>query len=260
MVDRRGRVLPVALLLVLLVSLSISPILAQPAPAAAPQPAAADKALAWLRNQQQPDGGFAAFGGASDASVTADAVYAFAAGGVHPSQVVSGEGAGPIDYLLAVAPQEAANPGRAAKLVLALHVAGENPRLANGVDLVNAIELSLNGETGLYGESFFGHTLAILALQSQGAPVAPAAIDAIYSAQTPEGSWGFTGESFQGAGDSNTTAMAIQALAAVAGDPVVIARGLDYLRSLQNAEDGSISYDSLSVGDPGGDANSTALA
>ncbi len=260
MVYHRGRSLPVALLLVVLLAFSAGPALIQPAQAAVPQPDAADAALDWLRTQQMSDGGFAAFSEVSDASVSADAAYAFAAAGVHPDNVVSASDASLLGYLRSVAGQEVANPGRAAKLVLALHVAGDDPRDVGGTDLVSAIELGLNGETGWYGDSFFGHLLALLALASQDAAIPDAAIDAIVTAQTPEGSWGFNGDPTAGTGDSNTTSMAIQALVAIDGDPAAIDAGLDYLRSLQNAEDGTISYDSLSVGDPGGDANSTALA
>ncbi|MEX1157956.1 MAG: prenyltransferase/squalene oxidase repeat-containing protein [Thermomicrobiales bacterium] len=260
MVNRRGRSLPVALLLVVLLALSASPILTQPAQAADPQPDAANAALDWLRTQQLEDGGFGAFGGESHPGVTSDAIYAFAAAGIHPNRVVAASGASALDYLLGAAGQDGINPGQAAKLVLALHVTGENPRAAGGVDLINAIELGLNGETGWYGDSFFGHTLAILALASQGAPIPDEAIDALAVAQTPEGSWGFNGDPTPGTGDSNTTAMAIQALVAVGAGETAIDAGLEYLRSVQNARDGSISYDSFSVGDPGGDANSTALA
>jgi hypothetical protein len=178
-VNRHGRSLPVALLLVLLLALSASPVLTHPARAAAPQPDAANAALDWLRTQQQPDGGFSAFGGESDASVSADVVYAFAAGGIHPNSVVSAADASALDYLRSVATQEVANPGRAAKLALALHVAGDNPRDVGGVDLVNVIESGLNSETGWYGESFFGHTLAVLALASQAVPIPAPAIDAL---------------------------------------------------------------------------------
>jgi hypothetical protein len=259
-VNRRGRALPVALLLVVLLALAVGPVLTQPVRAAVPQPDAANAALDWLRAQQQPDGGFSAFGGESDASVSADAAYAFAAAGVHPGAVVSADGASLLDYLRSVAPQQVDNPGRAAKLVLALHVAGEDPYSAGGVDLVKSIYDGFNAETGWYGDSFFGHILGVLAVSTLGDIFQQAGIDAILAAQTPEGSWGFNGDPTAGTGDSNSTALAIQALVAADGDRAAIDRGLDYLRSLQNAEDGTMSYDSLSVGDPGGDANSTALA
>jgi hypothetical protein len=255
-VNRRGRSLPVALFLVALLAFAVAPVLTQPARAAVPQPDAADVALDWLRTQQQPDGGFSAFGGESDVSVSADAVYAFAAAGIDLDSVVSADGFSALDYLHSVAAEDVDNPGRIAKLVLALHVAGENPDPA----LVKSIHTTFNAETGWYGDSFFGHTLAVLALASQGESIQVGAIDALLAAQTPEGSWGFNGDPTAGSGDSNSTALAIQALVAVDGDRAAIDRGLDYLRSLQNAEDGTISYDSLSVGDPGGDANSTALA
>jgi len=259
-VNRRGRSLPVALLLVALLALAAAPVLTQPVEAAVPQPDAANIALDWLRTQQQPDGGFSAFGGESDASVSADAVYAFAAAGVHPDSVVSGNGVSALDYLDSVAAVEVDNPGRAAKLVLALRVAGANPYSVDGVNLVKSIHDAFNAETGWYGDSFFGHTLAVLALASLDESIQNAAIDALLAAQTPEGSWGFNGDPTAGTGDSNSTALAVQALVAVGGDLAATDAGLDYLRTLQNAEDGTISYDSLSVGDPGGDANSTALA
>jgi hypothetical protein len=260
MVYRRGRSLPVALLVVALLILSIAPVLTRPVAAAVPQPDAASAALDWLRTQQRPDGGFSAFGGESDVSVTADVVYAFAAAGINAGSLFHESGAFTGDYLLKSAAAVADDPGKAAKLVLAFHILGEDPNNAGGAGLVDAIIESFNSETGWYGISFYGHLIAVLALSSQGMTIPDAAIDAIVVAQTPEGSWGFNGDPTAGTGDSNTTAMAIQALVAIDSDRAVIDAGLDYLRSLQNAEDGTISYDSLSVGDPGGDANSTALA
>ena|GEM_PF-548052 len=259
MVYRPGRSLPIALLLVMLLVLSASPVMSRQSPTAVPQTDAANAATAWLRTQQMSDGGFAAFSEMSDASVSADVAYAFAAAGTHPGTVVSAAGNSLLDYLQSVAAQEVANPGRAAKLVLALHVSGDDPRDVGGLDLVNTIELGLNGETGWYGESFYGHLLAVLALASQEVTVPDIAIDAIVSAQTPEGSWGFNGDAIPDTGDSNSTAIAVQALVAVGGDQEAIGRGLEYLRSLQNAESGTIAYDSFLVDDPGGDTNSTAL-
>jgi hypothetical protein len=173
---------------------------------------------------------------------------------------VSSSGASLLDYLVTVAAQEVTNPGRAAKIVLALHAAGQNSRDAGGVDLVAAIEGSRDAATGWYGDSFYGHLLAVLALQSQGIPVPQEANDAIISAQvTSDGSWGFSGDTTPGTGDSNTTALAIQTLAALAiGDEAVLA-GLDYLRAVQD-DGGAIAYDAATLAASGGDANSTALA
>jgi hypothetical protein len=259
-VNRYGRSLPVALFLVVLLALSTAPALSQQAQAATPQPDAANAALDWLRTQQQPDGGFSAFGGASDPSVTADVVYAFAAAGVDAGSLFAGSGAFTEDYLLQAAQSVAADPGKAAKLVLAFHILGEDPNNAGGAGLVDAIAQSLNAESAWYGVSFYGHLLAVIALASQDVAIPDAAVNAMLAAQTPEGSWGVNGDPSAGTGDSNTTAMAIQALVAVNGDRDAIDRGLDYLRSLQNAETGAIAYDTASVAEPGGDANSTALS
>src|SRR5690606_38084755 len=124
----------------------------------------------------------------------------------------------------------AVDPGLAAKMALALHAAGADPRDAGGIDLIAAIESGFDSQTGWYGMSFYGHALAVLALHASGATVPDAAVEAIVSAQTPEGSWGFTGSPDAGSGDSNTTATVIQALAALDTGDDAMARGLDYLR------------------------------
>ena len=61
--------------------------------------ASAQQAIAWLRDQQNPDGSFAAFGGDGDASSTANAILAFAAAGVDPATVVSTDGVSATAYV-----------------------------------------------------------------------------------------------------------------------------------------------------------------
>jgi hypothetical protein len=256
MTTRPRHVLHGALAVLLLLGASATSFLTPAADAALPDTHAATRATDWLRRQTLPNGGFAGFTGEADPGTTADAVIAFVAAGIDPHHVGAGGGTDPIAYLTAVAPDVLGNPGLSAKLALAFHAGGANPRDAGGVDLLQAVQNGFNVDTGLYGPSFFGHALAVLALHAEGVPVEAGAVDALLGAQTPEGSWGFTGSPVSGTGDSNTTAIVIQTLVAVGGHDDVIARGLDYLRSLQE-EDGSIPYDD---GGFGGDANSTALA
>jgi hypothetical protein len=246
--------------LLLIVALLLGSVAAIPAQAAVPDQPAADTALDWLRAQQLPDGAFAGFSGSADPGSSADVALAFAAADINPARVESPEGNSVIDYLIGNAGSVSANPGVAAKVSLVLIAARANPRDAGGHDLIAAIEAGYDPATGIYGQGLFGHTLAVLALDASGTPVEPGAIDALLNTQIEDGSWGFGGSTELGTGDSNTTAMAIQALAAVGAGGDAVARGLDYLRSVQNASDASIAYDTQSVGDPGGDANSTALA
>ena len=49
------------------------------------------QAVSWLESQQQPDGGFAGFGGKTDPGTTADVALSLAAAGVDPNSVTNGE-------------------------------------------------------------------------------------------------------------------------------------------------------------------------
>lgn len=219
----------------------------------------ANQALAWLRTQQLSNGGFAAFGGESDPGTTADAVFAFAAAGIQPQSVTSADGASAIDYLIANAQAASGDPGLSGKVALALMAAGANPRDVGGVDLISAIANGFDPEPGFYGMGVFNHAYALLALSAANAEIEPAAIDALLAAQIEDGSWGFTGDTTPGTGDSNTTAFAIQALVALEAGEDAIANGLNYIRSLQD-ENGAVAYDASGAPDLIGDANSTAVA
>lgn len=248
---QRALWLPLALLLSLLALLPAA-VGAAPADRAAP-------ALSWLRTQQQADGGFVGLNGKTDPSTTADVAVAFGAAGVAPSSVSAG-GASITDYLQAAAASYGATTGGAAKLALAAAAAGMNPRQFGGVDAVGAIDGKYDEATGLYDPQLYVDALAILALKAAGQDVPPAAISGLTGKQTPDGSWAFDGKAAAGAGDSNTTAIVIQALAATghAGDPAV-KRGLAYLGKAQTT-DGGFVYQPGAESPPVADANSTALA
>jgi hypothetical protein len=257
---RSGR--PAFAAAVLLLVLSLVAVLAAPATTAVESdPDAAAAAVEWLRGQQLDSGAFAGFSGEADPASTADAVVAIAATGIDPATISSGAGNDPVSYLTGLAGEAAAAPGSAAKLILALHAAqGDalDPRDVGGVDLVAAIEGGFDAASGAYGQGLFTHALAIMALQVAGEPVEPAAVDFLLNAQIDDGAWNFTADATPGTGDSNSTAMAIQALVAAGAGADSITVGLDYLQTLQ-APDGSIAYDG-SESPLVGDANSTALA
>lgn len=226
--------------------------------AASSASSAAENAANWLRSQQQPDGGFPGFQGGSDPSATTDAVVAFAAADVDPASVEQG-GHSIIDFLAASAESYGTSAAGAAKLILAAAAAGENPREFGGVDLLSGLQGHLDQASGLYDEQIFTHAYAILAMVAAGETVPAAAVTALEDHQAEDGSWSFSGSTEPGQGDSNTTAIAVQALAAAGNsNSAAIEKALGYLETAR-VSDGSYAYQPGMESPPVGDANSTAL-
>ncbi|HLF27274.1 MAG TPA: prenyltransferase/squalene oxidase repeat-containing protein [Anaerolineae bacterium] len=225
--------------------------------AASPDEAAA-KALAWLKSQQNDDGGFGSgFGPGSAIGPTADAIIAITSGGQDVSTWTKSNAA-PLDYLRAQAGAgQITLPGDLAKTILALIATRQDPRAFGGQDLLSDLESHFDSTTSLYSSSIFDQALAILALRSAGASVPDAAVAALLAAQTVDGGWAFTSATTAGAADSNTTSLAVQALVAV-GRKDDTGRALDYFRRVQNADAGW-TYQSPSAFGVDTDANSTAL-
>ena len=226
---------------------------AAPAQAADSPSAAAQAGLGWLVARQTEDGSFPGF----DAGASADAVFAIAANGSDPNGVLKG-GNSPVSYLGTQAAKYAAkSTAGAAKLALAVVAAGKDPRDFGGQNLLELILKSYDPQTSRYGADITGHTLALLALASSGQPIQPDALAGLNKAQLADGGWSFDGTTATGS-DTNTTALAIQALAAAGtkGDPLT--RALAYLKSQQNA-DGGFPYAKTSPFGSDTDANSTAV-
>ena len=222
------------------------------AQAATPQSTAAHDALDYVRTLQNADGGFPAFGSESSAGATIDAVLAFAADGVDVDDVQQA-GNSPIDYLEVQAAAYSGTAGGAAKLVLGLVAAGEDPRDFAGEDWVAKMRSYYDASTHRYGEQTVDQAIYMLARESLG--LSPQAGTAAYleSKQLTDGCWEFA----DGFGcDTNSTALAVQALvvADVDFDDASIEGALSYLKSSQNA-DGGFPY--LVPSDS--DANSTAF-
>jgi hypothetical protein len=228
---------------------------------ALPVLAAADfaAALDYLQAQQNADGGFGSgFSPDSTIGSTADTVLAIVAAGGDLA-AFDQDGNTPLTYLEANA-SSAASAGDLAKLILAAIAAGENPRTLGGVDSVAKLE-SLSGTGGRIGgeaDTFISHTLAVLALASAQRPI-QAAVEYIRNAQQENGSWAWDGTA-ETAGDTNTTAFAVQALVAAGEDPAgdVVGNALAYYKGIQN-EDGGWPYQNPSEYGTATDANSTAV-
>jgi len=219
-----------------------------------------DAALAYLKTQQNDDGGFGS-GFSPDSAVgsTSDAVLAIVAAGGDPA-AFDRDGNTPLTYLAANA-ASTSSAGDLAKLILAVIAAGENPREFGGTDSVAKLE-SLIGDDGKIGgemDTFFNHLLAVLALSSARRPIPAASVEYIKAAQQENGSWAWDGTA-ETAGDTNTTAFALQALIAAGEDPgsAAVTKALDYYKSIQN-DDGGWPYQNPSDFGTETDANSTAV-
>jgi hypothetical protein len=219
--------------------------------AASPRTEAANKALNYVRTLQNADGGFP-----SSAGETIDAVFAFVARDIDPATVKKDDKS-PLDYLEAQTDSYITTPGHLAKLVLGLAAAGEDPRDFAGHDLVADMNAGFNSTSHSYGDGPIDHALYMLARERLDLSPAHGAAGYLESKQTADGCWEFS----DGAGcDTNTTALAIEALLAAGVDPSdsAVEDALDYLEDAQN-DDGGFPYDPLSSWGTDSDANSTAF-
>ncbi|MEA2574984.1 MAG: hypothetical protein QOH93_2282, partial [Chloroflexia bacterium] len=216
--------------------------------------ARATAALNWMKTQQQPDGSFAGLGAGS----TVDAVLAIIAAGQSPASYANG-GNTPITFLESKVADLTKTPGGAGKLLIATATLNGNSTFG-GTDLAAVINSSYDPATGHYGKDALGHAFAMLGLHAAGQTIPPAAVEFLKSTQTPEGGWGFSGDTAAGSADTNTTAVVLQALVATGApktDPNVVKRAVTYLDSQQNA-DGGFPYQKVGGPDSESDVNSSA--
>jgi hypothetical protein len=226
----------------------------------APAMAGSPEVLDWLRAHQSADGGFAGDSdSASGLGATTEAVFAIVAGGEDPATWSQG-GNTPISFLESRASNALSTPGDTAKLILAALAAGRDPRDLGGIDLVSSLEARLD-DSGLYGGAEAGNvvsqSLAILALKAAGRPIPASAVDWLVAVQLADRSWSWSGDTTPGSGDSNSTALAIQALVAADGQDAAVNKAMEYLHGIQN-EDGGFPYQKPSNFGSDTDANSTA--
>ena len=214
--------------------------------------------LAWLKTQQQADGGFTnGFSEGSDLGTTCDVTIAIAAGGQDASAWTSGDGNSPLNYLSdQVSEGEIGTLGLTAKTVLALLVTGQDPTAFAGSNLIAELDAAYDESTGSYGDTVFDHALVMVALSNASQPIPDGAVQYLLDSQGNDGSWELFGTT-DSTGDTNTTALAVQALLAT-GNRGGIEEAFTYLHSVQN-DDGGFPYQNPSDYGTDTDANSTAV-
>jgi hypothetical protein len=191
----------------------------------------------YVAAHQQPDGGFAEPGGASDPALSAWSVLGLVSAGRDP-------GPSAAEYLTA---QSASDATAIALRVLALRALGQEASAD-----VTRLE-ALRRRDGRIGPLVNSTIWSVLALRAAGRPV-ETSIRYLVRAQHRSGGWAWYP---RGAPDSNDTAAAVQALRAggLRARSRPIRRALVYLRKLQHA-DGGFSL----VRGRASDAQSTAWA
>jgi len=215
-------------------------------------------AVAWLKAQQNADGGFGA--PSSSLGMTADVLLAVASTG-ESAVGWTRDSKTPLAYLEANV-QSAAKAGDTSKLILALIASGQNPRDLGGVDLVAKLEgmAGADGKIGTEADFVNEHCYAMIALSSAQRVVPAAAVDYLLARQIADGTWSWNGGTAAGSGDNNTAAMAVIALmaAGVPADHPQVQKTLQHFQAQQNA-DGGFPYIKPSPYGTDSDSNSTAV-
>ena len=217
-----------------------------------------DAAVAWLKVQQVEDGGFSnGFAPESDIGATADTVLAMMFAGEDPTVITTG-GKSPINFLEEqVQAGNVKGAGVVAKVVLAVNAVEMDPRSFAGMDLVHAVVDDFDASVGLFGLGPFDSGLAILALVAVNEELPKGAVEGLLATRLEDGSFSFSVDPNLETGDSNTTAIVVQALIAAATEDE-IGPSLEYFRATQNEDDGW-TYQKPSEFGEETDANSTAF-
>jgi hypothetical protein len=212
----------------------------------------ATAALQYLLAAQGADGSI-------DGSIgeTADFVIGASAAGFDPATLHGcSAGAGALDFLATASDKATTDANKTGKAILAIVAAGDNPASFVGRDLTARLDALYHAGTGAYGDgSTFSQSFAVLTVVASGGTVPAAAMTELASLQGPDGAWSYgSAAPAKGAGDSNSTAIALMALDQ-AGVHSTDTAALAYLKTQQVA-DGGFVYSTAwgSTSDPDSDS------
>ena len=219
-----------------------------------PNQRAINDGTAYLRSQQQDNGGISGFSG-----VTSWSIMAFAAAGINPD-TLSKNGLSPVNYLANNIPDSESSATTWERDILAITAAGKNPYNFNGANYVSNLESYFNnnqlGNTSLVNDDIFGLIALIAAGENSSLDKKEKVLAFILSQQLADGGFSW---SVGSTSDTDTTAAAIQALVSAEKAGInnnnlngAITKAQNFLKSLQNA-DGGFPY-------LGGDNSNTATS
>lgn len=216
------------------------------------------EALAWLAAQQNDDGGFG--DPESSPGTTAQAVLGIAAVYENASAWQK-DSSSPLDYLASKADEYTStgwDPASSTALLIQAVVAADgNPYNFGGINLVERLDSFFSASTNQFTGSNWAIASYILAKIALLEEPNPDYVQLLKDNQLPSGGWEY---SAGWGADSNTTALAVQALVA-AGEPLTstaIVSATSYFHSIQN-EDGGFPYAKPSLWGTETDANSTGM-
>ncbi len=205
----------------------------------------ANRALAWMNEQQNADGSWSGWLG-PDPGMTCDAVLAFAAAGYDPDSVTAaGSVTSAMDYLSSTASSYVNNgPDAAGKLAVAVEAAGEDAHDFGGVDIVHVLTSTYYSPTlGAFGvpTNTWHQAFAILGLAAAGETIPVSATQTLTGLQQSDGGWKYDlSPAPWNTTTPDSTGLALQALIAAGVPPsdTSVVSGTAFLRSQQDAQGG----------------------
>ena len=191
------------------------------------------KAFDFLISQQNTDGGWGSVG------LTFDAMLALQAAGWQPNSVVAEE-ATPLDYISSnITDYIEVGPDSIGKSLLSLKALGLNLSQISESDLILKLLDTYNETDQAFGDptNTWHQAFAILGLSATETEIPDGVVDTLINLQQDDGGWEYK----TGSGSwPDNTALAVQALlaAGVSKDNEIIARAMDYFRTLQTSDGG----------------------
>lgn len=226
----------------------------------------AANALQYLQTQQLPDGSLD-----DRASETEDYILGTTADGKDPNKLISSAGNSVYDWLASDIADATTNANRTGKLIQAVVAGQRDPTNFAGQNLLGLLEGPgattagfYNAQTGSFDtgrDAAFAQSNAMLGLvaaNNSTYPIAPAAITYLKSLQDLGAGAGFGGWMADGTTNTNSTAMAMMALAAV-HDTSTFANAFIFLHTQQDPNSGGFVFTAIGVTYPSSDPDSDAL-